>query len=226
MGFWKRACPAAPGKTRNTTRGSDSVLQQAPAMDGFRRSSLSRLWRALLPALALGLLLGSGVVVNSATAATKKRAAPAKKKPAAKPAAKRSAAARKPAARKPAARKKPAARTSRARAVRKRTPARNARIQSQRSPATARLREIQEALRGNGFLDTEPNGKWDDVSISAMKRFQEEHDIAPNGKINALSLIALGLGPKRGPAPGAASVIEPAGQAAGETPASDSNERR
>lgn len=59
-----------------------------------------------------------------------------------------------------------------------------------------------------------------------MKRFQEEHAITPNGKINALSLIALGLGPKRGPAPGTASVIEPAPQTGRETPASDSGERQ
>jgi hypothetical protein len=35
--------------------------------------------------------------------------------------------------------------------------------------------------------------------VGALKRFQEDQNIAADGKLGALSLIALGLGPKREP---------------------------
>ncbi|MCW5964985.1 MAG: peptidoglycan-binding protein [Bryobacterales bacterium] len=75
-------------------------------------------------------------------------------------------------------------------------------------PSAERLLEIQTALSKAGYLQAEPSGKWDDNSIAAMKRFQAEHSIPASGKINSLSLIALGLGPERGPAPGSDSVLE------------------
>ncbi|MCC7340431.1 MAG: peptidoglycan-binding protein [Bryobacterales bacterium] len=109
--------------------------------------------------------------------------------------------------------------------MRRRAPTRAARFRGQQAPTQARLLEIQQALQTNGFLQGEPSGRWDDASASAMKHFQEQHDIAPTGKINALSLIALGLGPKRGPAPGATSVLE-APPAADPVPATETNERR
>jgi hypothetical protein len=74
-------------------------------------------------------------------------------------------------------------------------------------PSSERLTEVQTALANAGYLETTPNGRWDDSSIAAMKRFQQEHSIPVTGKINALSLIALGLGPKRGPSPGNTSVL-------------------
>jgi murein L,D-transpeptidase YcbB/YkuD len=33
--------------------------------------------------------------------------------------------------------------------------------------------------------------------VDALKRFQSEQNLTPDGKIGSLSLIALGLGPKR-----------------------------
>jgi hypothetical protein len=44
----------------------------------------------------------------------------------------------------------------------------------------------------------EPDGKWDAASIEALKQFQKDQNLAPDGKLNSLSLIALGLGPQRG----------------------------
>jgi len=32
--------------------------------------------------------------------------------------------------------------------------------------------------------------------VEALRRFQQEQNLDPTGKINSLSLIALGLGPK------------------------------
>ena len=62
----------------------------------------------------------------------------------------------------------------------------------------ASVREIQEALAGKGFLQPgEVTGQWGPASVDALKRFQSAQNIESNGKINSLSLIALGLGPKR-----------------------------
>ena len=68
----------------------------------------------------------------------------------------------------------------------------------QTAPTQARYREIQEALAAKGYLPAESaTGVWSQTSIDALKRFQTDQKIDSNGKINSLSLIALGLGPKR-----------------------------
>jgi Putative peptidoglycan binding domain len=67
----------------------------------------------------------------------------------------------------------------------------------QQAPTADRYREIQQALVSKGYLHGEPNGAWDADSADALKRFQSDQSLMPDGKINSLSLIALGLGPKR-----------------------------
>ena len=67
----------------------------------------------------------------------------------------------------------------------------------QQTPTPERYREIQQALADKGFYDGPINGAWGAESIEALKRFQTERRLDPDGKIGALSLIALGLGPKR-----------------------------
>jgi peptidoglycan hydrolase-like protein with peptidoglycan-binding domain len=67
----------------------------------------------------------------------------------------------------------------------------------QQAPTADRYREIQQALASKGYLQSEPNGQWGQESSEALKRFQSEQSLMPDGKINSLSLIALGLGPKR-----------------------------
>jgi murein L,D-transpeptidase YcbB/YkuD len=67
-------------------------------------------------------------------------------------------------------------------------------------PSVERYREIQEALAAKGYFKTEPNGAWGPASIDALKRFQHDQNLVEDGKIGSLSLIALGLGPKREPA--------------------------
>jgi hypothetical protein len=65
------------------------------------------------------------------------------------------------------------------------------------APTPDRYKEIQEALVAKGYLQPEDaSGRWDPSSIEAMKRFQAEQKLDSTGKINSLSLIALGLGPK------------------------------
>src|SRR5262249_5124342 len=65
-------------------------------------------------------------------------------------------------------------------------------------PSPARYRQIQEALAGKGYLRLEDaTGAWNQTSIEALKRFQSDQNIESTGKINSLSLIALGPDPKR-----------------------------
>jgi hypothetical protein len=72
----------------------------------------------------------------------------------------------------------------------------------QMSPSPDRYREIQGALAAKGFLQPgDATGSWNQVSSDALKKFQAEQNLESSGKINSLSLIALGLGPRRDPAP-------------------------
>ena len=65
-------------------------------------------------------------------------------------------------------------------------------------PTPDRYREIQQALAAKGYLSPEEaNGAWGQSSADALKKFQAEQNLDATGKINSLSLIALGLGPKR-----------------------------
>ena len=65
------------------------------------------------------------------------------------------------------------------------------------APTQDRYREIQQALATKGYLKSEDaTGVWNQNSVDALKRFQAEQKIESTGKINSLSLIALGLGPK------------------------------
>jgi hypothetical protein len=67
----------------------------------------------------------------------------------------------------------------------------------QTSPSADRYKEIQDALVAKGYLLPEQaGGNWDATSADALKRFQSDQNIATSGKINSLSLIALGLGPR------------------------------
>ena len=73
------------------------------------------------------------------------------------------------------------------------------RYRGQQTPTQDRFTQIQQALITRGYLETTPTGNWDAATVAALKRFQEEQSLPPTGKITSLSLIALGLGPKRNP---------------------------
>jgi hypothetical protein len=67
----------------------------------------------------------------------------------------------------------------------------------QQAPSPERYKEIQQALGSKGYLQGEATGEWGPDSVDALKRFQTDQNLMPDGKITSLSLIALGLGPKR-----------------------------
>ncbi|HWB85218.1 MAG TPA: peptidoglycan-binding protein [Bryobacteraceae bacterium] len=67
----------------------------------------------------------------------------------------------------------------------------------QTTPTPERYKEIQDALVAKGYLQPEEaTGSWNQTSVGALKKFQADQNIDDSGKINSLSLIALGLGPK------------------------------
>jgi peptidoglycan hydrolase-like protein with peptidoglycan-binding domain len=83
----------------------------------------------------------------------------------------------------------------------------------QKAPSSDRVSEIQAALAKDGSFSGMPNGKWDDETTQAMRRFQAAHGLNPSGKLDALSLQKLGLGSQTAgvaaptPPPGAVSRL-------------------
>ncbi len=72
-----------------------------------------------------------------------------------------------------------------------------ARRPSQTQPSTDRYKEIQQALADKGYFNGAVDGSWGTDSVESLKRFQRDQNIGDDGKLGSLSLIALGLGPKR-----------------------------
>jgi peptidoglycan hydrolase-like protein with peptidoglycan-binding domain len=72
---------------------------------------------------------------------------------------------------------------------------------TQKQPTPQRYVEIQQALADRGYFKGPIDGSWGAESTEALKRFQREQNLVEDGKIGSLSLIALGLGPKRASPP-------------------------
>jgi peptidoglycan hydrolase-like protein with peptidoglycan-binding domain len=68
------------------------------------------------------------------------------------------------------------------------------RERGQKAPAPERISEIQQALAKDGSFSATPNGKWDESTVEAMKKFQDAHGLNPTGKLDAKTLTQLGLG--------------------------------
>ena len=73
----------------------------------------------------------------------------------------------------------------------------SARRSTQQQPTAERYKEIQQALAERGYFSGNVDGNWGSDSVDALKRFQREQNLTDDGKLGSLSLIALGLGPKR-----------------------------
>ena len=67
----------------------------------------------------------------------------------------------------------------------------------QGAPAPERYQEIQQVLVDKGYLQSAPSGAWDAQTVDAMRRFQADKHLPVTGTLNSMSLIQLGLGPKR-----------------------------
>jgi len=83
---------------------------------------------------------------------------------------------------------------------------------TQQQPDQERTREIQQALIAKGY-PVDATGVWGPQSVEALKKFQEDqhiNNLSGRGKLDSLTLIALGLGPRRDPPPASASPAEQA----------------
>jgi peptidoglycan hydrolase-like protein with peptidoglycan-binding domain len=68
------------------------------------------------------------------------------------------------------------------------------RERGQKAPTPERITEIQQALAKDGSFNGKPNGKWDGLTVEAMRKFQAAHGLNATGKLDALTLQKLGLG--------------------------------
>jgi hypothetical protein len=146
-------------------------------------------YAAMAAMIALAWSAGGTAAVQQTT--------PARKTAAKKTAAKKSSARKGPAT---ASSRKPGAATRSASSRGKKTTGKRGVTwrNRQMSPTPDRYREIQGALASKGYLKPEDaTGTWNQTSSDAMKKFQAEQNLDSNGKINSLSLIALGLGPRK-----------------------------
>jgi hypothetical protein len=152
-------------------------------------------------AIVIVLAVGSALALWAAPAQKPKTSSSAKKKTTTKAASSKSAKAT-------GSSKTTGKKTT---AAKKTTPAKQTasrfRRSSQREPDSSRYIEIQQSLATKGYFAGSVNGAWGADSVEALKRFQRDQNIGDDGKLGSLSLIALGLGPKRG----ASDAENPAG---------------
>jgi peptidoglycan hydrolase-like protein with peptidoglycan-binding domain len=94
-----------------------------------------------------------------------------------------------------ASQKKPTASSSAKKSHKKKSSRKLSRWErGQKAPTPDRITEIQQALAKDGSFTGTPNGKWDDSTVDAMKKFQDAHGLNASGKIDAKTLQQLGLG--------------------------------
>lgn len=89
---------------------------------------------------------------------------------------------------------KPTRSTSHSSAHKKKSSKSKRRERGQQAPTPERITEIQQALAKGGSYAGKPDGKWDDSTTEAMRKFQESHGLNPTGKLDAKTLEQLGLG--------------------------------
>ncbi len=68
-------------------------------------------------------------------------------------------------------------------------------MRRQLHPPPERYAEIQSALAKRGYYQGSANGVWGQSSSDALANFQQDNGLDPTGKIDAMSLIKLDLGP-------------------------------
>ena len=59
----------------------------------------------------------------------------------------------------------------------------------------ASIRALQSRLSSLGFYSGNVDGVWSQSTESAVQRFQQGHDLQPNGQLNPAIVSAMGLSP-------------------------------
>jgi len=129
--------------------------------------------------LALALLVAAGPGVSAARTAGSQAAPSTKKKPTASKTSTQSST------------HQPSTKKSSNKSGKRATSGRG---KGQKVPTADRVTEIQQALAKDGSYAGTPSGKWDDGTVSAMKKYQQTHGLNPSGKLDAKTLQQLGLG--------------------------------
>ena len=156
-------------------------------------------------AILLGVALCAVVsLANAVTATTKKKIAKKRPHTVSAPA--------KTTAKTTTSKATPKPRTAASKTTKGKKTVRKASAPRQLAPTKDRYQQIQQALASKGYYSGEPNGAWGPDSVEALKRFQADQNLTPDGKLGSLSLIALGLGPKRLSAQSAAQPAHAAPQ--------------
>jgi peptidoglycan hydrolase-like protein with peptidoglycan-binding domain len=155
-------------------------------------------------AILLGVALCAVVCLATAATTTKKKTAKKRAHAVSAPA--------KTTAKTTTAKTAPKSRTASSKTTKGKKTVRKASAPRQLAPTKDRYQQIQQALASKGYYSGEPNGAWGPDSVEALKRFQAEQNLTPDGKLGSLSLIALGLGPKRLSAQSAAQPAHAAPQ--------------
>ena len=73
----------------------------------------------------------------------------------------------------------------------------SSRKRGQKAIDSDRVREIQQALIQEHYLQGEPSGKWDAATQAAMQRYQADQGWQTKTVPDARALIKLGLGPNQ-----------------------------
>jgi peptidoglycan hydrolase-like protein with peptidoglycan-binding domain len=84
-----------------------------------------------------------------------------------------------------------------------------ARPVAQQAPTADRYKEIQQAMADKGYFKGNVDGQWNQESVDALKHFQADQNLPAEGRLDSLSLIGLGLGPKRMTAQSAPAAAPP-----------------
>jgi peptidoglycan hydrolase-like protein with peptidoglycan-binding domain len=79
----------------------------------------------------------------------------------------------------------------------------------QMAPTPERYQEIQQALTAKGYGPHAPDGVWNPAWADALKHYQQDQKLEATGKLTSMSLITLGLGPKRDQPAGATAPSAP-----------------
>ena len=99
------------------------------------------------------------------------------------------------------------------------------RRRAQLRPSPERIEEIQQALVKVGYLSEQPNGRWDEQTREAMRRYQTDHGLPVTGLPEAKSLMKLGLGPHGLPPDLDTTSAAASGAAATQPPATPETQR-
>ena len=177
---------------------------------------MTRNLRPALPALVLLLsAVGLGVPAGSAQSkgTGKKKSTESAKSPSTKAKTPATADSAKASATKKASGNMQRAGASGSARTGKRTGGRSRRQPGQKAPTNERVSEIQSALAKDGSFTGTADGKWDDDTVAAMRKFQASHGLNPTGRLDAPTLQKLGLGSQTAgvapptPPPGAVSRL-------------------